>query len=182
MKARVIAVCICAPDCTAIVAKVAYEIADIQVSILIKVKVIRMNVMKEVRLENLPLALPFRTDDEYSPCLEICCENVTVLMDGKSNHAGILVAPDYRLLPFGGDLHDLRPGTFALAEQQIAISIEDRAFRGVARPKILKLNPWLGNHRRQSCDIWRKRKIRDARPLRYQIWIDAHYFPFRGFA
>ena len=75
MKARVIAVCICAPDCTAIVAKVTYEIADIQVSILIKVKVIRMNVMKEVRLENLPLALPFRTDDEYSPCLEICCEN-----------------------------------------------------------------------------------------------------------
>lgn len=134
MKARVIAVCICAPDCTAIVAKVAYEIADIQVSILIKVKVIRMNVMKEVRLENLPLALTFWTDDEYSPCLEICCENVTVLMDGKSNHAGILVAPDYRLLPFGGDLHDLRPGTFALAEQQIAISIEDRAFRGVAWP------------------------------------------------
>ena len=138
--------------------------------------------MEEVRLENLPLALPFWTDDEYTSRLEICCEDVTVLMDGKSHHAGVLMTPDYRLLPFGGDFHDLRPGTLALAQQQIAVGIKDGALRGVARSKIFELDPWLGNHRRQPCDIGRKRKIRDARPLCYQIWIDAHYFPFRGFA
>ena len=138
--------------------------------------------VKEVRLENLSLALPFRADDEYAASLEVSREDIAVLVDSKSHHARVFVTPDYRLLPFGGDLHDLRPGALALAEQEISIGIEYRTFRCMARTGLLKLDPWLGNHCGQPCDIRRKGKIMDAWPFCYQIRIDTHFFPFHGFA
>ena len=52
----------------------------------------------------------------------------------------------------------------------------------MTRAKVLELDPWLGNHCRQACDIWWEGKIRDAWPFRNQIRIDAHYFPFHEFA
>ena len=81
--------------------------------------------MEEMRLENLSLALPFRADDEYATSLEVRCEDIAIFVDSKSHHARVFVTPDYGFLPFGSYLHDLRPGALALAEQEIAIGIED---------------------------------------------------------